>query len=248
VDYNSVESLTSALQGQDAVVSTVGSTAIEGQKILIDAAIAAGVKRFIPSEFGSCTTHPELQGLPHFSELAGIRQYLVDHAKAGALSYTVLACGAFLEVALKIPVLVNFDKHTAVLLDGGNNRMSCTSLDSVGKAIAGILKNLDKTRNRILHVSQVILTQNTLLNIAREVKPELEWSTSAVKSSDLLQQGLDAFAAKDFSFPSILKLLSGTAGAGDRYGSAYDETDNELLGIDIITQERLKTLVTERLG
>ena len=52
VDTTSAAALTDALKGQDAVVSTVTTVAADAQKIFIDAAVAANVKRFIPSEFG----------------------------------------------------------------------------------------------------------------------------------------------------------------------------------------------------
>ena len=47
----SESALVSAFRGQDAVVSNVGAAAFLDQKKMIDAAIEAGVKRFIPSEF-----------------------------------------------------------------------------------------------------------------------------------------------------------------------------------------------------
>ncbi|KAK7230019.1 hypothetical protein V2G26_002189 [Clonostachys chloroleuca] len=52
-DYNSINSLSSALKGHDAVVSAVGAAGIVGQKVIIDAAILAGVKRIIPGDYGS---------------------------------------------------------------------------------------------------------------------------------------------------------------------------------------------------
>jgi uncharacterized protein YbjT (DUF2867 family) len=55
VDYSDKESLTKALQGFHTVLSFVQILADQGamsQKNLIDAAIAAGVKRFAPSEHG----------------------------------------------------------------------------------------------------------------------------------------------------------------------------------------------------
>lgn len=234
--------------GHDAVVSTVGLSAIEGQKIIIDAAIAAGVKHFIPSEFASCSTNPELRDYPLYSTATKIREYLMERSNEGVLSYTILAAGVFLDLVLATPTLLDFDKHAAVLVDGGNNRLSANSMGAIGRGIASVLNNLDQSRNRILFMSQVIITQNGLIKIAEELKPETKWSTSSVKSSDLLQQGLEAFAAGDASFPSIVKILSGTAMAGDRYGSAYDETDNELLGVEFITPAELKTLVAQRLG
>ncbi|KFX93508.1 hypothetical protein V490_04806 [Pseudogymnoascus sp. VKM F-3557] len=248
VDYNSVESLTSALNGQDAVVSTVGNFGIEGQKTLIDAAIAAGVKRFIPSEFSSCSLHPDVQSLPFYSSLAAIRKHLIDSSENGALSYTILGSGAFLDSILTAPIMLNFDTHSAVLVDGGNNRLSATSMAATGKAIARIFLNVDETKNRIVRISEVILTQSTLIDIAKEVNPNQEWNTSIAKSTELVQQSLEAFATGDASFPTLLKLISGTVLAGDRYGAAYDMTDNDLLGINLMTREELKKLVTERLN
>jgi hypothetical protein len=222
--------------------------AIEGQKVLIDAAIAAGVKRFIPSDFGSCTTNAELKALPVYSSMASIQQFLVDKAKTGTLSYTILACGAFLDYVLKTPTLLDFKNHTGTLIDEGNNRLSATWMTHVGTAVAGILKRPNETTNRTVYVSEVILTQNKLLEIARKTKPEVEWKTSRAKSSALLQESLEAFAAGDFSHPVVMKLLSATAFAGDRYGAAYDRTDNELLGIGSITEVELERLVNESLG
>jgi uncharacterized protein YbjT (DUF2867 family) len=51
--------------GIDAVVSVIGSLALASQNDYIDAAVAAGVKRFIPSEFG-CDTQSPLLYLPRF--------------------------------------------------------------------------------------------------------------------------------------------------------------------------------------
>lgn len=49
----SLESLTSAFKGQDAVISCIPIVALGEQAVVIEAAIVAGVKRFIPSEYGS---------------------------------------------------------------------------------------------------------------------------------------------------------------------------------------------------
>ncbi|KAF7935807.1 uncharacterized protein EAE98_002027 [Botrytis deweyae] len=49
-----------ALKGQDVVISTIATAAVEvQQKAIIDAASKAGVKCFIPSEFGSDTRNDE---------------------------------------------------------------------------------------------------------------------------------------------------------------------------------------------
>ena len=53
--------------GVDAVVSVLGAPALTTQKAFIDAAAEAGVKRFLPSEFGCDTQAPYLYILPVFA-------------------------------------------------------------------------------------------------------------------------------------------------------------------------------------
>ncbi|GKZ84902.1 hypothetical protein AnigIFM56816_010462 [Aspergillus niger] len=248
VDFNSVESLTTALKGVDAVVSTVGGAAVDNQTVLIDAAIAAGVNRFIPSEFGNVTTNPKVEKFPVYSSVFKIRNYLQEKAAAGKLSWTVLACGAFLDLVLNTPTLLDFQNHTVTMLDEGDNRVSSTSLPAVGRAIAAILQNFDATENRVMHVSEAILTQNQLIGFAKEIRPDIEWSISKEQSSLLLQESLEEFGAGDFSVPTFMKLLKGTALAGDTYGAAFDVTDNELLGIKELAPADLKKLIAEKLA
>lgn len=248
VDFNSVESLTTALKGVDAVVSTVGGAAVDNQTVLIDAAIAAGVKRFIPSEFGNVTTNPKVEKFPVYSSVFKIRNYLQEKAAAGKLSWTVLACGAFLDLVLNTPTLLDFQNHTVTMLDEGDNRISSTSLPAVGRAIAAILQNFDATENRVMHVSEAILTQNQLIGFAKEIRPDIEWSISKEQSSLLLQESLEEFGAGDSSVPTFMKLLKGTALAGDTYGAAFDVTDNELLGIKELAPADLKKLIAEKLA
>ncbi|KAI2919869.1 hypothetical protein CBS147320_8375 [Aspergillus niger] len=248
VDFNSVESLTTALKVVDAVVSTVGGAAVGNQTVLIDAAIAAGVKRFIPSEFGNVTTNPKVEKFPVYSSVFKIRNYLQEKAAAGKLSWTVLACGAFLDLVLNTPTLLDFQNHTVTMLDEGDNRISSTSLPAVGRAIAAILQNFDATENRVMHVSEAILTQNQLIGFAKEIRPDIEWSISKEQSSLLLQESLEEFGAGDFSVPTFMKLLKGTALAGDTYGAAFDVTDNELLGIKELAPADLKKLIAEKLA
>ncbi|KAK4948607.1 hypothetical protein LTR10_012611 [Elasticomyces elasticus] len=250
VDFTSVESLTAALKGIDAVVSTVAGAAIKTQTVLIDAAAVAGVKRFIPSEYGSVTTNPKLEAIPFYDNAFKVKHHLQEKADAGQLTWTVLACGAFLEFlfAPGAAGLLDFTDRKATLFDAGDNRLSSTSLATVGKAIAEILKNSEATKNRVVKVSEVILTQNQLLRIAEKLRPEDKWEISKVAASVVLKEGLDGLNAGDFSLPVIFKIIKGTALAGEIYGSAYDETDNELLGVKELTEEDLENIVAEKLA
>jgi hypothetical protein len=249
VDYTSVGSLTAALKGVDALVSTVAAGVIEKQNILIDAAVAAGVKRFIPSEYGSVTTNPKLETFPIYASMFKIKHYLREKAEEGKLTWTVLACGAFLEFLFgDHPILMDFANHKSTFYDDGENRISSTSLPAIGKAIVGILNNLETTKNKVVRTSEVILTQKKVLNIAQELRPEIQWEITKVPTSVVLQGGLDAIAAGDYSMPVMMKVLAGTVFAGDLYGAAYDETDNQLLGVKQLTEEDLKKIIAAKLA
>ena len=64
VDYGSAESLKNAVTGADVVISTVTHSALQVQHLLAEQAKAAGVKLFVPSEFGDATTdHQNAEGI-----------------------------------------------------------------------------------------------------------------------------------------------------------------------------------------
>jgi len=67
VDYTQPDSLTEAFQGHDALVSAVAIAALDQQKHLVDAAIRAGVKRIVPSNFGGDLANPKSQAMPVFA-------------------------------------------------------------------------------------------------------------------------------------------------------------------------------------
>ncbi|KAL1605406.1 hypothetical protein SLS60_004955 [Paraconiothyrium brasiliense] len=93
-NFDSFDSLKAAFQGQDAVVSLVASEALAAQIKLIDAAIAAGVERYIPSEFGSNTADPlTLEAVPLFKGKIDIQEYL--KSKESEISRTIIVTGPF---------------------------------------------------------------------------------------------------------------------------------------------------------
>lgn len=145
VDYDSIESLTTALAGQDALVSTLGSLAVAKQKLLIDAAVKAGVKRIIPSEFGCDLFNPKVRELPVFTGKVEIEKYLAELAEKGLVSYTLVFNGLFLDWGLKKGIFFNFKDRTAELYDGGEVLISTTRLATAAKAVRRILTHPRET-------------------------------------------------------------------------------------------------------
>ena len=83
-----------AFEGQDAVVCALGAGGLADTPKIIDAAIAAGVKRFIPSEFGSNTLNPKSAKLvPVF----GLKLEFIERlkkAESKGMTWTAIPAGA----------------------------------------------------------------------------------------------------------------------------------------------------------
>lgn len=94
--------LVEALRGQDVVISAVGfssSGSLETQYKVIDAAIEAGVKRFMPSEYGFDNADPKSIALsPIFKIKSEVASYLQQKAdENSSFSWTGAATGIWLE-------------------------------------------------------------------------------------------------------------------------------------------------------
>ena len=86
-----------ALKGQDVVVSALGIEGKLTEKAIIDAAIEAGVKRFLPSEYGIDNTNPVSRELsPVLKRKADIVAYLKSKEATG-LTWTAVPTGMWID-------------------------------------------------------------------------------------------------------------------------------------------------------
>lgn len=98
VNYNDTAALVAALKGQDAVVSAITSAATENQIHIVDASIKAGVKRFVPAEYGVDTTRTDvLQRAPFLKGKEKTREYLIQKNKESGIEWTETITGPFFD-------------------------------------------------------------------------------------------------------------------------------------------------------
>ncbi|PMD37523.1 putative isoflavone reductase like protein P3 [Hyaloscypha variabilis F] len=229
VDATSVDSLTAALQGQDAVISAVGHEGFLGQSVLFDAAVAAGVKRFIPSEFGSDISNPNAAKLPVFGPKIAIRKHIEQKVKAGAdITYTYVVNAPFLDWGIEVGFLLDYKEGKPRIFDGGDVPFSATSLPSVGLATVGVLTHYEETKNRQVTVNDIVITQNQLLELAKKAAPQKQWSPIPTKTSDLLEATNAAFGKGDHSVAVQYIFVAMFA---EGYGGKLENVENELLGV-----------------
>ncbi|KAI1251951.1 hypothetical protein MGN70_006523 [Eutypa lata] len=243
VDFDSIDSVKSALANQDAVISTISSVALHTQKTLIDGAIAAGVKRILPSDFGSNLDNPLARKLPVYTQKVEAQEYAKEKAKTTGLSYTFVYNSAFLDWGLKHSFVLNVSEHKASLIDGGDLPFSATTLSSVADGVIGVLTHPEETKNRTVFIHNVVVTQNKLLALAKKADPTKTWEVVPVKLNDLTAEADSRLAKGLFDMQTFGPYLFRAIFDPTYGGNFTGFTDNALLGVKEFSEEELYEVV-----
>lgn len=214
-DYDSQDSLAEAFEGQDVVVSLVASSVLKDQTKLIDAAIAAGVQRFIPSEFGSDTVDPRNRAIVNLSnDKYDITKYLKSNESK--ISWTSIITGPFFDWCLRVGFHgLDYQSKTATLYDNGTARFSATNLHTVALAVIKSLEKPELTKNQYVYIAGFQTTQKELLSIAEKVTGTT-WTVRDVPAQELIESGNAKIQQGDYS--GILSLLISATFGRDEVG------------------------------
>jgi hypothetical protein len=235
VDYNSDMSLSQALEGQDALISTVAMSAISNQPRMIDAAITAGVKLFIPAEYTANSRDVQAQAQPLMSSVVAIQKYLAT--KEDQISWFVVNCGALLEFVMDHPVILDFDNRIATLWNGGEGAISLSNISLLARAVSAVLKRPDRVANHRVKVHGGTITQNRALEIAKQASTG-EWKAAQADSQEAYTASMKMLS--DGSSKTQEQLLAAmlTAYNAAAFGrcdghfeAAYAQPDNAWLGV-----------------
>ncbi|CAO2651073.1 Nn.00g093700.m01.CDS01 [Neocucurbitaria sp. VM-36] len=229
-DFESISSLKDAFQGQDAVISLIAGVAIGDQNKLIDAAIAAGVKRFVPSEFGSNVPDKRTRDIvPVFEGKYQTVNYL--KSKESEISWTSVINGPFFDWGLKVGFLgFNFSDKTATLFDDGKAHFTGTNLEQIGLALVKSLEKADLTKNQYVYISSFRTTQREILAVAEKVTGS-KWTVTNVDVKEYIKQAQAKLEKGDFSgIPAL--IVGATYGVENELGDFSSEgLWNEKLGL-----------------
>ncbi|KAK1761850.1 NmrA-like family protein [Phialemonium atrogriseum] len=147
VNYSDKNDLIEGLQGIHTVLSFVNQPVVDPnntQKNLIDASIAAGVKRFAPSEFGSA----EKDDLPSWAGKMAIKTYLEQVNENGkVLEYTLFQPGLFMDYLASphktakyvtpLDTFIDFENRKAIVVDGYENAiLTLTAVRDIAGMVA----------------------------------------------------------------------------------------------------------------
>lgn len=160
------ESLTAACAGVACVVSALQGlrdVIVTGQTVLVDAAIAAGVPRFIPSDFASDLT----KVAPGENRNFDLRREFHTYLDKAAIQSTSILNGAFAEILrYNIPFL-NFKDKTVGYFGSADHRVDFTTMDNTAAFTAAAA--LDPSAPRILRIAGIQVSAIEMAAIATEM-------------------------------------------------------------------------------
>lgn len=242
-DYTSVVALTSLLRGQDAVVDTTSSPDVQTPVNLITAAAAAGVYRYITSDYGMDPLHPKVASLPVFARKAVSLQTAKEAAERTGMTYTAIATGPFLDWNLReaFSGIDVFNKKIQ-LFDEGTHRIPYTTLKAIGRAAAAVLVHPRETENRPVYVSEVVKSQAEIVEVAKTVLGAEGWETEKLDMDPIFKKAMENFAAGDYSRGTFGAMIQ-YASAKPEYSGPWEKDDNALLGIEPMSDEELGVLI-----
>ncbi|KAJ4252839.1 hypothetical protein NW762_010745 [Fusarium torreyae] len=238
--------LIDALRGQDAVISTLGVEGFGEQQKIVDAAVQAGVKRFLPSEFSSSSEDPAvLQLMPLFEQKKNLIEYLRSKEKDG-LTWTGIATGLLFDWGLANGFLgYDLEKRTATIWDDGDKKFTLINQKQLARAVVSILEHPQETTNRYLYVYSVETTQNEIL-AALEEATRAKWTVNSTSTNQQIAEAREKLGAGDFSGGFMLvraTTYSNVAGLRANYAEERNLA-NGILGLEVESvQETVKRVV-----
>jgi len=248
VDYSSRDSLVAALAGVDAVVSAIATQSIDTEKAIIDAAVDAGVKFFIPSEFGLANTHPLLRrDFPIFEDKNVIQEHLGSLQSQGKIDYALIFVGLFLDWGMEGFILDVKNKKVG-LWDGGERPISMTTMASIGKAVVGVLEGKAKGKREI-RVKDINISQKHLYDLAVEIVGKHGWEVKTVDTAKAKVVASEKLKQGTASLEDIYAFVYRAASA-EEYGQPWkpDEDDSESVGLKPWTDDDVKELIRKVAG
>jgi NmrA-like family len=170
VDMSNVEQLKQACQGTSCVVSALAGlheTIVDSQIELLDAAIAAGVPRFIPSDYSADFTKLPAGDNRNFDLRKEFHQYL-DKSPIAATS---IMNGAFADILSYNTPLYDVKNYSVGYWgDKSDWKIDFTTMDDTADYTAAAA--IDTSTPRILRIASFQISPNELVAVGTEVKKQ----------------------------------------------------------------------------
>lgn len=165
------------------------------------------------------------------------------YATQNRLTYTLVACGAFLDWSLSTGFAgLNLQTKKASIFNDGNNVVPWTALDDVAKATANVLLHMQETLNRPVYVYSVLMSQNQLLEAAKAVLGREGWEIKHNNMEPLFKQALADLKAGHITDSTFIVQIQYSM-ATRALAHPWERDDNSLLGLEEWAPEQVERLI-----
>ena len=193
VNFNSEDEIAIACKDADCVVSALAGlkdVIIDNQKALLNGAIAAGVPRFIPSDYSLDFTRFQDGENRNLDWRRDFHKYL-DKASIKATS---IFNGAFMDMLTKEIPMILFEKKLVLYWGNANHRMGFTTLDDTATYTANAA--LDDSTPRYLRIAGDQISPKEIRELMNRISGE---KFRLIKTGGLGLLGIIIKIAKTFS-------------------------------------------------
>lgn len=248
VDFESGSALAEVLKGQDALIDATSVPDPSVSIRMMDAAVAAGVYRMIPAEFSSDPMNSKSRALPPFQGKTKAFEHIQKLARDNKITWTAISNHAFLDWGLRMSFVgIDLGNKKIDYLNDGNMVVPWTTLSSVGIAVANALSKSEETKNRVCYICDIQKSQRELAGLAKQALGEEGWQTQERDMNDAFDKAMSQLQAGQVNWQvigDIIRYSISTPG----YIQKLEKTDNELLGVQAMSDEEVKGLVKEIAG
>jgi uncharacterized protein YbjT (DUF2867 family) len=169
VDYENVDALTKAVTGIDVVIDCLSRMSKLAEENLMNASIAAGVGRYVPSFFG-IPSPP--RGVLIIRDQ---KEDMLDRIRHAYQPFTVIDIGWWYQNCMPLLLSGRWDDLVTIpvtkIIGDGNVRTALTDVADVGKYVARIIAD-PRTLNRFVFAYNEVTTFNKLWDLIEELSGE----------------------------------------------------------------------------
>ncbi len=169
VDFGDVSELTRACAGASCVVSALQGlrdVIVDLQTVVLDAAVGAGVPRFVPSDYSIDFT----KLTPGGNRNLDLRREFHHRLEDRPIAVTTVFCGAFADMLTREMPLVLFGLKRVLCWGDPDQRMDFTTMDDTAAFTASAA--LEASTPRFLRIAGDQLSARELAAVASEVTGE----------------------------------------------------------------------------
>ncbi|KZV67640.1 NAD-P-binding protein [Peniophora sp. CONT] len=212
-DYSSVPDVTKALAGIDVVISTLAHNALDLQLPIAEAAKAADVQLFVPSEYGLSTDG--------HTEGALARKAAIDaQIRASGLATTRFFIGMFADTTWHPLFDLDLKSGSGSIGGDGTAEISFTSCEDISRFVVHALTNLprEEVKNRTFRIEAERTSLNDIF-AAYEKKHDVKLKVTYISIDELKEK----IAKNPHDFVSFLHLAWATG-----VGTVGSPLDNDV--------------------